>query len=639
MLHPTPDPTLERSFRGHKDTVTCLAFKPSMTQLASGGLDHSVMVWNFKPGLRAYRFVGHKGPVTSIDFSPSGHLLASASRDKTVRLWTPNVKGDVTVFTAHTATVRTVQFSNDGTTMLTSSDDKSIKIWATSRTKFLYSLSGHLNWIRSATFSPDSKMVASGSDDKTVKLWDLATKSCIRTYHEHSGMITSVGFHSGGNIIGAASTDKSIRLWDIRMHKLVQHYPNAHSATPGSALGDSGNVNSIAFGGDWMISTGNDGHLKIWDLTEGHLLYTLHGHKANAATTAAVFSPQGDYFATGGADTQVLVWKSNLHELFTGIADEEWVGRGTTSRMTAEENKENSAGAPNSPSKSPRRRGPVNAAGITTKIPQSTTLNTSTATSVNVGPKLFAEKHSVQTMSSTETPAQTDSAASTTPLEVRTIPEPIVNTLEHIVNQLDVLTATMNILERRLTMCEDRVSEVTHAVKKLTGDGDSGANAKSQTTHTSPKIQYSQPPQVVRERAGHAQPESELHSHPFSYYTDPVESIRLPPSPSKPKTSSSSEIPSLKPSISITHPTQTSPNRSPTRSKSPVLNRIDTNAILDHYETNADTAPVERAGRWSGVSGDKVHERSRSRSPNPAGAVGEEIKKYLEKGRGGEASV
>jgi centriolar protein POC1 len=85
------DPTLERSFRGHKDVVTGLAFKPSMSQLASSSLDHSVMIWNFKPQLRAFRFVGHKGPVTGLDFSSSGNLLASSSRDKTVRLWTPNV--------------------------------------------------------------------------------------------------------------------------------------------------------------------------------------------------------------------------------------------------------------------------------------------------------------------------------------------------------------------------------------------------------------------------------------------------------------------------------------------------------------------------------------------------------------------
>lgn len=54
------DPALERSFRGHKDSVTSVAFNPNMKQLVSGSVDSTVMVWNFKPQLRAFRFAGHK---------------------------------------------------------------------------------------------------------------------------------------------------------------------------------------------------------------------------------------------------------------------------------------------------------------------------------------------------------------------------------------------------------------------------------------------------------------------------------------------------------------------------------------------------------------------------------------------------
>jgi centriolar protein POC1 len=39
-------------------------------------------------------------------------------------------------------------------------------------------------------------------------------------------------------------------------------------------------------------------------------MYTLEGHEG--AVNAAVFSPDGEYFASGGADDQVLVWRSNL---------------------------------------------------------------------------------------------------------------------------------------------------------------------------------------------------------------------------------------------------------------------------------------------------------------------------------------
>ena len=71
------DPALERSFRGHKDGVSSVSFSPTMKQLVSGGLDGTVMVWNFKMQMRAFRFVGHKAAVTSVDFAPSGSLIAS----------------------------------------------------------------------------------------------------------------------------------------------------------------------------------------------------------------------------------------------------------------------------------------------------------------------------------------------------------------------------------------------------------------------------------------------------------------------------------------------------------------------------------------------------------------------------------
>lgn len=39
-------------------------------------------------------------------------------------------------------------------------------------------------------------------------------------------------------------------------------------------------------------------------------MYTLEGHEG--PVNAVVFSQDGEYFASGGADDQVLVWRSNL---------------------------------------------------------------------------------------------------------------------------------------------------------------------------------------------------------------------------------------------------------------------------------------------------------------------------------------
>lgn len=54
------DPSLERTFKGHKSYITSLSFSPTCKQLASGGGDNAIMLWNFKPQLRAFKLLGHK---------------------------------------------------------------------------------------------------------------------------------------------------------------------------------------------------------------------------------------------------------------------------------------------------------------------------------------------------------------------------------------------------------------------------------------------------------------------------------------------------------------------------------------------------------------------------------------------------
>ncbi|KAJ3345448.1 POC1 centriolar protein A [Entophlyctis luteolus] len=500
------DPSLDRTFRGHRDVITDLAFKPSMTQLASGSMDSSVMVWNFKPGMRAFRFVGHKGPVTSVDFSPSGNLLASSSRDKTVRLWTPNVKGDVTVFNAHAATVRSVRFSNDGESLVTCSDDKSVKIWSVHRTKFQSTLAGHTNWVRSANFSPDSKLVVSGSDDKSVKLWDITSRECVQTYCDHTGMITSTAFHPGGTVIATSSTDKSIKLFDIRMHRLIQHYHDAHvgagvavDTKGGEAAWVGGGPNSVAFGGpggEWLISTGMDGVVKIWDLKEGHLFYTLHGHK-HGPTTAAVFSPEGAFFATGGSDAQIMVWKSNFD---SGVALNSDGGDGKPKSVFAMHQPQSNSNSDGPASFFSRKMASMNSNLVTTfpgSVPSNSKSDTGRKSPVNAKtnnsqanvrgvdglagmnkvsaeePDIISVGEPVLNTDKTKSASQNDNDGGgdsyTSKLGVRTIPDELAASLQHIVTQIDVLTQTMSILETRLTANEDRVTQIASMVSESLG--------------------------------------------------------------------------------------------------------------------------------------------------------------------------
>lgn len=255
--------------------------------------------------------------------------------------------------------------------------------------------------------------------------------------------MTSVAFHPSGTIVATGSMDRSIKLFDTRTHKLIQHYGDAHGSNTAS-LDNSinvGGVNSVCFGGDngeWLISTGMDGVVKVWDVKEGHLFYTLHGHK-NGPTTAAVFSPQSDFFATGGSDSQVMVWKSNFDQIDRiHVSDQEVFKPVKNSSPTHETVRTKSPVSPQRVfvDQEPIQLGaPIISDVVKYKLNQGYMDAAPTPDTVKEDPK------------ETRTPALEPKLYAKSPLQVQTIPDQVASALSHISRQMDILTQTMSILE------------------------------------------------------------------------------------------------------------------------------------------------------------------------------------------------
>jgi centriolar protein POC1 len=59
-----------------------------------------------------------------------------------------------------------------------------------------------------------------------------------------------------------------------------------------------------------LISASADSKVKLWDLRKGCLAYNIMAHDSGA--TCCKFSHHGDYFATGGCDNVINIWKTNF---------------------------------------------------------------------------------------------------------------------------------------------------------------------------------------------------------------------------------------------------------------------------------------------------------------------------------------
>ena len=208
--------------------------------------------------------------------------------------------------------------------------------------------------------------------------------------------------------------------------------------------------------GNYLLSASSDNSLKIFDLIEGRPFYTLHGHKAPVLDAA--FSPSGEFFASGGADEQVLVWKTN----FDTINYQE-VLKGQRKRSAPAQHHGHDPSSGEAPHELDMDRAPKDHTLIPPPV-------------VNIGPQPFHRRHSEEHGSpsfpeqphSGEVSPSDQEKSSTVPLGEMTMSPQLANTLEHIVSQLDILTETVSILEQRLTMAENKLRECLDNQQKIT---------------------------------------------------------------------------------------------------------------------------------------------------------------------------
>ena len=184
-----------RTFSGHTSNIQPAAFSPDGRFVLSGGCEErnssnwcikgSLKLWEVATGKELRSFGGHTEEVSSVAYSPDARFALSGSHDNTLKLWEVATGKELRTFSGHTMGVNSVAFSPDGHLALSGSADETLRLWEVDTGKELRSFGGHSDRIRSVTFSPDGRFALSGGcrsmstfpycrKGLSMKLWDLS---------------------------------------------------------------------------------------------------------------------------------------------------------------------------------------------------------------------------------------------------------------------------------------------------------------------------------------------------------------------------------------------------------------------------------------------------------------------------------
>lgn len=262
--------------------LASIAISPDGRLIAYGSfVDNLVHIVDVATRQEVRTFSGHTNRVTDVAFSPDSRLLASTGTtnlspsDGSVRIW--DVATGTQLATVATPGTNLLVFTPNGSQLLGASggDPVSIRVWNVTGLTLARTISGVF---RFAALSPDASRVASGARNSSLHVLDFATGASVAAHAGQTGWVTAAAYSANGQLLASTSEDRTILIRNASTGAvtltLTGHtsYPDVLLFSPdGAAIASLGSgINITRSGSQVSISIGSaDRFIRIWNVTTG----------------------------------------------------------------------------------------------------------------------------------------------------------------------------------------------------------------------------------------------------------------------------------------------------------------------------------------------------------------------------------
>ncbi|KAK2705712.1 WD repeat-containing protein 48-like [Artemia franciscana] len=219
------------TLRTHKDYVKVLAYAKDREQVASGGLDKNIYLWdvNTLTALTASNNIvtttnlpGNKDSIYSLAMNQSGTLILSGSSDKIIRIWDPRDCNKKPIkLKGHTDNVRCLLVNKEGTHCLSGSSDGTVRLWSIGQQRYITTLRPHDEGVWTIQANDSFNLVFSAGRDKAVWLSDLNAETSALLCVEQNPVLKLCYLQDDGQL-WISTSNSEIHRWPVNMKKMNQ---------------------------------------------------------------------------------------------------------------------------------------------------------------------------------------------------------------------------------------------------------------------------------------------------------------------------------------------------------------------------------------------------------------------------------
>ncbi|CAL5363659.1 unnamed protein product [Camellia sinensis] len=207
-----------RTMSGHQTRTGVLAWSSRI--LSSGSRDRNILQHDLRvPNDFVSKLVGHKSEVCGLKWSHDDRELASGGNDNQLLVWNQHSQQPVLKLTEHTAAVKAIAWSPHQNGLLASGGgtaDRCIRFWNTTNGNQLNSVDTGSQVCNLAWSKNVNELVSThGYSQNQVMVWKYPSMAKVATLTGHSLRVLYLAMSPDGQTIVTGAGDETLRFWNV----------------------------------------------------------------------------------------------------------------------------------------------------------------------------------------------------------------------------------------------------------------------------------------------------------------------------------------------------------------------------------------------------------------------------------------